>query len=98
MRNLIRTGIDAYFDSVICGDMVKKAKPDPEIYQKASESLGIQPENCMAFEDAPGGILSAHQAGMRVIMVPDLVQPTEEIRKLTYRVCNSLADVIEIWN
>ena len=37
MRNLIRTGIDAYFDSVICGDMVKKAKPDPEIYQKASE-------------------------------------------------------------
>ena len=52
----------------------------------------------MAFEDAPGGILSAHQAGMRVIMVPDLVQPTEEIRKLTYRVCNSLADVIEIWN
>ena len=75
-----------------------KAKPDPEIYQKASESLGIQPENCMAFEDAPGGILSAHQAGMRVIMVPDLVQPTEEIRKLTYRVCDSLADVIEIWN
>ncbi len=68
--------IDPYFDSVICGDMVKKAKPDPEIYQKASESLGIQPENCMAFEDAPGGILSAHQAGMRVIMVPDLVQPT----------------------
>ena len=43
--------------------MVKKAKPDPEIYQKASESLGIPPEYCMAFEDAPGGILSAHQAG-----------------------------------
>ena len=40
------------------------------------------------------GILSAHQAGMKVIMVPDLVQPTEEIRKLTYRVCDSLADVI----
>lgn len=52
----------------------------------------------MAFEDAPGGILSAHQAGMKVIMVPDLVQPTEEIRKLTYRVCDSLADVIGILN
>ena len=48
----------------------------------------------MAFEDAPGGILSAHQAGMKVIMVPDLVQPTQEIRELTYRVCDSLADVI----
>jgi HAD superfamily hydrolase (TIGR01509 family) len=98
MGNLIRAGIDPYFDSVICGDMVKKAKPDPEIYQKACESLGIQPEYCMAFEDAPGGILSAHQAGMQVIMVPDLVQPTEEIRKLTYRVCDSLADVIGILN
>ena len=98
MGNLIRAGIDSYFDSVVCGDMVKKAKPDPEIYQKASESLGIPPEYCMAFEDAPGGILSAHQAGMKVIMVPDLVQPTEEIRKLTYRVCDSLADVIGILN
>lgn len=98
MGNLIRAGIDSYFDSVVCGDMVKKAKPDPEIYQKASESLGIQPEYCMAFEDAPGGILSAHQAGMHVIMVPDLVQPTQEIRELTYRVCDSLADVIGILN
>ena len=98
MGNLIRAGIDSYFDSVVCGDMVKKAKPDPEIYQKACESLGIQPEYCMAFEDAPGGILSAHQAGMQVIMVPDLVQPTQEIRELTYRVCDSLADVIGILN
>ena len=94
MGNLIRAGIDSYFDSVVCGDMVKKAKPDPEIYQKACESL----EYCMAFEDAPGGILSAHQAGMHVIMVPDLVQPTQEIRELTHRVCGSLADVIGILN
>ena len=98
MKNLIRAGIDSYFDNVICGDMVKKAKPDPEIYQKACESLGIPPADCMAFEDAPGGILSAHQAGMQVIMVPDLVQPTQEIRELTYRVCDSLADVIGILN
>ena len=91
-------GYNSYFDSVVCGDMVKKAKPDPEIYQKACESLGIQPEYCMAFEDAPGGILSAHQAGMHVIMVPDLVQPTQEIRELTHRVCDSLADVIGILN
>ena len=98
MGNLNRAGIDSHFDSVVCGDMVKKAKPDPEIYQKASESLGIRPENCMAFEDAPGGILSAHRAGMHVIMIPDLVQPTEEIRKLTYRVCDSLSDIIGILN
>ena len=96
MRNLIRTGIDAYFDSVICGDMVKKAKPDPEIYQKVSESLGIQPENCMAFEDAPGGIRSAYQAGMYPVMIPDLVKPENEVRKLAYQVLDSLEDVIEL--
>ena len=96
MRNLIRTGIDAYFDSVICGDMVKKAKPDPEIYQKASESLGMQPENCMAFEDAPGGIRSAYQAGMYPVMIPDLVKPENEVRKLAYQVLDSLEDVIEL--
>ena len=110
MGNLIRAGIDSYFDSVVCGDMVKKAKPDPEIYQKACESLGIQPEYCMAFEDAPGGILSGHQAGMavivkrelvqstQVIMVSNLMHRTQEIRELTHRVCDSLADVIGILN
>ena len=95
---LERLGITKLFDAVIDGTKTSKAKPDPEIYQKACESLGIQPEYCMAFEDAPGGILSAHQAGMHVIMVPDLVQPTQEIRELTYRVCDSLADVIGILN
>ena len=94
MSSLTGAKIDTYFDSIICGDMVQKAKPDPEIYLKASESLGIDPKYCMALEDAPGGILSAHQAGMRVIMVPDLVQPTEEIRKLTYRICSSLSEVM----
>ncbi len=98
MGNLIRAGIDSYFDSVVCGDMVKKAKPDPEIYQKACESLGIQPEYCMAFEDAPGGIL-VRTSGRDVIMVPDLVcTGTQEIRELTHRVCDSLADVIGILN
>lgn len=96
MRNLIRAGIDAYFDSVICGDMVKKAKPNPEIYQKASVSLGIPPEYCMAFEDAPGGIRSAYQAGMYPVMIPDLVKPENEVRKLAYQVLDSLEDVIEL--
>mgnify|MGYP002587498662 FL=1 len=96
MGNLIRAGIDSYFDSVVCGDMVKKAKPDPEIYQKACESLGIQPENCMAFEDAPGGIRSAYQAGMYPVMIPDLVKPENEVRKLAYQVLDSLEDVIEL--
>ena len=72
-----------------------KAKPDPEIYQKASESLRIPPEYCMAFEDAPGGILSAHQAGMKVIMVPDLMEVTEEMKSLAEEILGSLCAVQE---
>ena len=98
MNNLGDLGLVDYIEIIVSGMEFKHSKPDPEIYQKACESLGIQPEYCMAFEDAPGGILSAHQAGMQVIMVPDLVQPTQEIRELTYRVCDSLADVIGILN
>ena len=98
LQNLGVLELTDYFDIIVSGQEFVHSKPDPEIYQKACESLGIQPEYCMAFEDAPGGILSAHQAGMQVIMVPDLVQPTQEIRELTHRVCDSLADVIGILN
>ena len=98
LQNLGVLELTDYFDIIVSGQEFVHSKPDPEIYQKACESLGIQPEYCMAFEDAPGGILSAHQAGMHVIMVPDLVQPTQEIRELTHRVCDSLADVIGILN
>ena len=47
----------------------------------------------MALEDSPAGIRSASSAGMVPVMVPDLVEPTEEIRELAYAVCDSLAEV-----
>lgn len=96
MNNLKSAGIDIYFDSVICGDMVKKAKPDPEIYIRSGEELGEKPENCLALEDAPGGIEAAYLAGMHPVMIPDLVTPTENVRKRTYQVLDSLEDIIEL--
>ena len=69
------------------------SKPDPEIYLAACESLGLKPGECMALEDSPAGIRSASSAGMVPVMVPDLVEPTEEIRELAYAVCDSLAEV-----
>lgn len=50
----------------------------------------------MALEDAPSGVRSAEAAGMRVIMVPDLVEPSEEILALVWKRCDSLSDVIEL--
>lgn len=92
-RNLEEAHIFDYFDGCIFGDMVTRAKPDPEIYLTACQSIGVLPECCMALEDSPAGIRSASRAGMISVMVPDLVEPTPEIRALAYAVCESLWEV-----
>ena len=90
MKCLNDAGIADYFDGIVCGDMVKNSKPDPEIYLRACEQVGIVPEEALAFEDAPAGICAASAAGMQVVMVPDLVQPTEEIEELLWGKWDSL--------
>ncbi len=87
------------FDAIICGDMVKKGKPAPDIYLKACESIGINPENAIVCEDAPNGILAAYSAGTKPVMIIDLIEPTDEIRKLLFvKPLNTLAKVKEIIN
>lgn len=58
------------FDEVVTADDVAVGKPAPDIYLKAAELLGVDPARCLAFEDAPAGIMAAQQAGMRVIAIP----------------------------
>lgn len=74
MRKLKRSNCLDYFEAIICGNMIQRSKPDPEIYLRACEALGIDPTDALAFEDSPNGIRSALNAGMEVIMVPDLIQ------------------------
>lgn len=92
--NLDRAGIREYFDGIVCGNMIERTKPAPDIYLKAAELLGKRPENCLALEDAPNGVLSASRAGMPVVMIPDLLLPEPEIKKLLYAECGTLTDVI----
>ena len=73
-----------YFNVIVCGDMVSKSKPEPEIYLKTCELIGEQPEDCYALEDSKNGLLSAHRAGCKPIMVPDLWQPDEEIERILF--------------
>lgn len=94
--NLKNAGIERFFDGFVYGDMVQHAKPDPEIYQRACKTVKSDPKRSLALEDAPAGIRSAYGAGLIPIVVPDLVEPDEEIRKLAYRRCDSLFDVIEL--
>jgi len=90
---LKETGIIKYFPKRMCGDMVTHSKPHPEIYQKACKLRGLSPQECVAIEDSPNGIKSAFAAGMKVIMVPDRIQPTEEIKPLCWHICNSLSEI-----
>ncbi|MGN1267138.1 MAG: HAD family hydrolase [Dorea sp.] len=85
-----------YFDGIIFGNMVTRSKPDPEIYLKVCELIQVHPSNCLALEDAPGGIRSAYAAGLHPIMIPDLVEPTEEVGKLLFRRYDSLLDVVQL--
>lgn len=84
-----------FFDNIICGDMVEVGKPEPDIYNKALESLGIEASECIVLEDSPNGIRAAAAAKCKVIMVPDIDTPDEEIRGLVFDVADSLNDVIE---
>lgn len=60
-------GIRRYFDLFLYGDMVKKPKPDPEIYELALKKLGLKGREVLCFEDAPDGMKSALSVGMKVI-------------------------------
>lgn len=93
LRNLTDAGIKGYFDGFVFGDMVSRAKPDPEIYLSACMAIGADAGRCMALEDSPNGIRSAHAAGMVPVMVPDLVRPDEALTRLTYKVVETLHEV-----
>ena len=68
---LQRLGITPLFDAIVDGNLVTKAKPDPEVFTLGAELLGIPPENAVVFEDAQAGIEAALAAGMKVIGVGD---------------------------
>ena len=82
-----------YFDNLVCGDMLKRSKPEPDIYLKACENLDVEPRMAVAVEDSYNGIRSAKRAGMVPVMVPDMVQPDEEMRSLAHKICKDLFEV-----
>lgn len=66
-RILNRLGIGGYFDARIDGTRVSRAKPDPEVFLLAAQSVGVDPQACLVFEDAPAGVEAAKRAGMHVV-------------------------------
>lgn len=95
LRHLEKAGIREYFSEVIGGDQILHSKPEPDIYLLACSRLGVTPKETYAIEDSYNGIRSANRAGMRPIMVPDMMPPTEEMQALSCTVCESLLQVKE---
>lgn len=89
-------GLTAKFDCICSGHDVAQGKPAPDIYLKAAASIGVPPENCLAIEDAPAGIESAHRAGCWPVLVPDLDGSNEEMQKILYAEADSLLDIIHL--
>ena len=94
-KYLEETGLESYFHEIISATQVKEGKPSPDIYLYACEKLGLRPEECIAVEDSPNGILSAYRAGCKVIMVPDQTKPDAETAGLLYACVDSLADIVQ---
>lgn len=92
-QKLESAGILNEFALIVGGDQVQKSKPCPDIYLKTAELLRIRSASCLALEDSENGVRSAIGAGMTVIQVPDLVQPSAELRRLGHMVLGSLHDV-----
>lgn len=90
---LKQIGLYDLLDRVISASMVETGKPAPDIYLYACKELGLNPANCMAVEDSPNGIYSAHDAGCNVVMVPDQSPADNEIRKILYGYEDSLFDL-----
>ena len=66
-----RLEIDGYFDTIVDGTQVSKAKPDPEVFSRAARNLNISPENCIVFEDSCAGLQAAKTAGMKAVGIGD---------------------------
>lgn len=92
--HLQQAGIRDAFSVVITGDMVEHSKPRPDIYLLACRELGVKPEEAYAVEDSPNGIRSAYGAGMKAVMVPDMIQPDEEMRRLSTVILKDLREVL----
>lgn len=81
------------FHALITRDVQTRGKPHPEPFLLAAAALGIDPQDCLALEDSHNGVRSASAAGMMTVMVPDMLDPTEEMEGLCVRIARDLHEV-----
>lgn len=95
-RLLSIAGILDRFDRVICGDEVTKGKPDPEIFLTVCKKLDVEPKEAIVFEDSERGLEAAVAGGIKCVIIPDLVEPSEKHVGLAYAKLKNLLEVIDL--
>lgn len=92
-HHLGQHGLLARFDALVAQGDYARGKPAPDPFLTAADRLGIAPQDCLALEDSHNGVRAAHAAGMMTVMVPDLLDATEEMQGLCVRIARDLHEV-----
>jgi HAD superfamily hydrolase (TIGR01509 family) len=89
-RHLGHHGLAGRFQAIAAREDYARGKPNPDPFLKAAEKLSVAPESCVALEDSHNGVRAASSAGMMTIMVPDLLEATDEMKKLCVFIARDL--------
>lgn len=92
---LTTTELIDHFATIVTRTDVPRGKPYPDLYVRAASELRCDVRRCIAFEDSYNGVRAAYAAGMRVVMVPDLLPPTSEMTELAEAILPDLFAAIE---
>lgn len=92
-HSLGQHGLIERFDAIISRELQAHHKPHPDPFLKAAAALGVAPTDCLALEDSHNGVRAAAAAGMMTVMVPDLLDPTEEMQTLAVHIAADLHEV-----
>jgi len=97
-RNAVDHGLGQHglvdrFDAIISRELQDHHKPNPDPFLKAAAAIGVDPADCLALEDSHNGVRAAAAAGMMTIMVPDLLDPTDEMHELAVHIAEDLHEV-----
>ena len=90
---LAKNDLTPYFTAITTCDEVTHLKPNPEVYLKTADKLGVQVGQCLVFEDSVAGATAGINAGMRTCMVPQIRQPDSFIRQNAFKIYKSLEDI-----
>ena len=90
---LAQAKITEFFDDPICGDEVTKGKPNPEVFLKSCQKLGVNVDEAIVLEDSEAGIQASYDANIKVICIPDMKYPEKQYEEKTFKILKDLTEV-----